>query len=208
MNFGVTSLAAPNAASSSTARYSSTARPAASGGRPAAPSTRVRSLASAWIRLASTAKPSPPTRPFVDAALQHGLEQPAQQITVAEAAMPVLRESRVIGHLAIEAQPAKPAVGQVQVDLLAQPPLRADAEAVADDQHPDQQLRIDRRPSHLAVERRQLRAAARRVRQTGRSTAAGARPAHAVRAKTRRTERPAGRGVPPSSAPPRSPGPD
>jgi hypothetical protein len=37
MNFGVTSLAAPNAASSRTARYSSTARPAASGGRPAVP---------------------------------------------------------------------------------------------------------------------------------------------------------------------------
>jgi len=37
MNFGVSSLAAPNAASSRTARYSSTARPAASGGRPAAP---------------------------------------------------------------------------------------------------------------------------------------------------------------------------
>ena len=42
------------------------------------------------------------------------------------------------------------------MNLLAQPPLRADAEAVADDQHPDQQLRIDRRPPHLAVERRQL----------------------------------------------------
>jgi len=38
-------------------------KPAASGGKPAKPWTRVRSLASAWIRLASTAKPSPPTRP-------------------------------------------------------------------------------------------------------------------------------------------------
>src|SRR5207248_6369246 len=55
MNLGVTSVAAPNAASSRTARYSSTARPAASRGRPAAPSTRARSLASAWIRLASMA---------------------------------------------------------------------------------------------------------------------------------------------------------
>src|SRR2546430_1850992 len=57
MNFGVTSVAAPNAASSRTARYSSTARPAASGGRPAVPSTRVRSLASAAIKLASMANP-------------------------------------------------------------------------------------------------------------------------------------------------------
>jgi hypothetical protein len=50
--------AAPNAASSRTARYSSTARPADPDGRPADPSTRVRSPASAWIKLASTAKPS------------------------------------------------------------------------------------------------------------------------------------------------------
>src|SRR5438874_2690235 len=37
--------------STSTARYSSTAWPAAPDGRPTAPSTRVRSLASAWIKL-------------------------------------------------------------------------------------------------------------------------------------------------------------
>jgi hypothetical protein len=47
--------AAPSAASSRTARYSSTARPADPDGRPADPSTRVRSPASAWIKLASTA---------------------------------------------------------------------------------------------------------------------------------------------------------
>src|SRR5262249_30505191 len=92
MNFGVTSRAAPNAASSRTARYSSTARRAASDGGPPAPSTRVRSLTSAAIKLASTAKPSPPTRPSGDAAPQHGLKQPAQQVAVAEAAVPVLRE--------------------------------------------------------------------------------------------------------------------
>ena len=62
----------------------------------------------------------------------------------------------MIGHVAVEPEPAKPAIGQVQMDLLAQPPLRADAEAVADDQHADQQFRIDRRPADLAVERRQL----------------------------------------------------
>src|SRR5215216_1943903 len=62
----------------------------------------------------------------------------------------------MIGHLAVEAQTTKPAVRQVEVHLLAQPPLRADAKAVADDQHPDQQLRVDRRPPHLAVERSQF----------------------------------------------------
>jgi hypothetical protein len=38
--------------------------------------------------------------------------------------------------------------------FLAQPPLGADAEAVADQQHPDHQLRIDRGPPVLAVKRR------------------------------------------------------
>jgi hypothetical protein len=47
-----------------------TARPVASGARPAAPSMRVRSPASACIKLASTAKPSP----LANAALQHGLD--------------------------------------------------------------------------------------------------------------------------------------
>jgi hypothetical protein len=44
-------------------RYSSTARPETSGAKPWAPSTPFWRLASALIRLPSTAKPSPPTRP-------------------------------------------------------------------------------------------------------------------------------------------------
>jgi hypothetical protein len=39
----------------------------------------------------------------------------------------------MIGHFAVETQSTKPAIRQVEVHLLAQPPLRADAEAVADD---------------------------------------------------------------------------
>src|SRR5947207_12875245 len=70
--------------------------------------------------------------------------------------MAVLREGRMIGHLAVETEPAKPAIRQVEVHLFAQPPLRADSKAVADDQHANQQLRVDRWPTHLAVERRQF----------------------------------------------------
>ena len=57
----------------------------------------------------------------------------------------------MIGNLAIEAQATKPAISQIEVDLLAQPPLGADAEAIADNQHPDHQLGIDRGSSDLAV---------------------------------------------------------
>ncbi len=42
---------------------------------------------------------------FVDATLHHGLEQTAQQVAVAEAAMAVLREGRVIRDFAVETKP-------------------------------------------------------------------------------------------------------
>src|SRR5207344_1928957 len=45
---------------------------------------------------------------------------------------------------------------QMQFDFLAQPPLKADAIAVAHDQHPDHKLWINRRPADLAVEGCQL----------------------------------------------------
>jgi hypothetical protein len=86
---------------------------------------------------------------FRHAACDHGLEEMAQP--VAEAAMTVLGKRRMIGHIAVEPQSAKPAIGQIEVNLLAQPPLGTNAEAVADKQHPDHQLRIDRGASDVAV---------------------------------------------------------
>src|SRR5438552_16157671 len=44
----------------------------------------------------------------------------------------------------------------MKFDLLAQPTLEADAIAVADDEHSDHQLRVDRGSADVAVERRQL----------------------------------------------------
>ena len=43
------------------------------------------------------------------------------------------------------------------MDLLAQPTLRANAEAVADDEHSDHQLRINRGPPHVAIIGPQMR---------------------------------------------------
>jgi hypothetical protein len=90
------------------------------------------------------------------AAPDHRLEQLSQKVGVAEPTMARLGKGRVVRHIAIETQTAEPAIRQVQVDLFAQPPFRADAKAVADDQHADQQLGIDRRPSCLTVEWRQV----------------------------------------------------
>jgi len=44
----------------------------------------------------------------------------------------------------------------MKLNFLTQLPFGADAVAIADNQHPDQELRIDRRPTNLAVERREL----------------------------------------------------
>ena len=61
----------------------------------------------------------------------------------------------MVRHLAVEAEPAKPAVGEVQVNFLAQPPFGTNAVAVANQQHPDQQFGINRRPAGRAVKWRQ-----------------------------------------------------
>jgi hypothetical protein len=105
--------------------------------------------------LASTAKGFAPYEPFRHAARDHGLEKLAQQIALAETAMAVLGKRRMIGNVAVETQEAEPAI--VEVNLLAKPPLGANAEAVADDQHPDHQFRIDRGPSNVAVIGLQMR---------------------------------------------------
>ena len=90
MNFGTTGVDAPKAASSSVARYSCAARLAASGGSPAAPSTLFCLLASALIQAAIDNKALAANETFFNAPREHGLEQPAQEIAVAEAAMAVL----------------------------------------------------------------------------------------------------------------------
>jgi hypothetical protein len=67
----------------------------------------------------------------------------------------------VIGDLVFQPQSAEPAVGKIEVHFLAQPPLRADAEAIADKQHSDHELRIDRRAPRVAEELKPGAAAAR-----------------------------------------------
>jgi len=42
------------------------------------------------------------------------------------------------------------------VDFIAQAPLRSNAEAVTDQEHPDHQLGINRRPTDATVEGRQI----------------------------------------------------
>ena len=82
-----------------------------------------------------------PDDPFLHAAPHNGLEQLAQKIAFTETAVAVLGKGRMIGNVAVEPQPTKPAIRQIEVDLVAQPTLRANAKAIANNQHPHHQLR-------------------------------------------------------------------
>jgi hypothetical protein len=66
-------------------------------------------------------------------------------------AQTVLGERRVVRSLVLQVHLAEPAVGQVQLDFVTELALRADAVAVADDEHPDHQLRIDRGAADVAI---------------------------------------------------------
>src|SRR4249919_2337139 len=65
--------------------------------------------------------------------------------------MPGTAEHRMVGYPILDAELAKPPIGQIDLYLGAQPPLRADRKHVAHKQHPDHQHRIDRRPTGMRV---------------------------------------------------------
>ena len=98
------------------------------------------------------AKALPADQPFRDAARQNALKELTEQIAVAEPAMAVLGKRRMIRDVALQAEPAEPAIGEIEMHLLAQPALRANAHDIADDQHPDHQFGIDRGAADGAVE--------------------------------------------------------
>ena len=62
-------------------------------------------------------------QPGVHATPHHALEHVAQYVAVAEPAMPVDRKRRMVRHPVLKTEPAKPAVGQVHLDVLAQPAI-------------------------------------------------------------------------------------
>src|SRR3989338_82525 len=86
------------------------------------------------------------------ATIGNHLEHPAQDVAIREPTVPVLGTGRPVRHAAFEAETTKPAIRQIEVALVNQPPFRTDAIKVADQQYADHQLRIDRRPTGVAVE--------------------------------------------------------
>jgi hypothetical protein len=58
----------------------------------------------------------------------------------------------VIGNLAIQTESAEPPVRQIEVNLFAESALGPNAHAIADDQHPHYQCRVDRGSPRPTVE--------------------------------------------------------
>jgi hypothetical protein len=61
------------------------------------------------------------------AATHHRLKQVPKNIAITEAAITVLGEGRMVRHDSAEIQSAVPSIGQVQMDVLSQTPLRPNA---------------------------------------------------------------------------------
>src|SRR4029453_14318253 len=151
-NFGVTSLAAPKAASSSVARYSLTARLAVSGSRLKLPPFSPRGAGNGALfvgvpydQARIDRKPFGADKACRNARLHDALEDAAENIAVAKPFVARPRKGGVIGDPVLDPQAAEPSVCQVYLHLTADRSLRADRECVAENEHPKHQYRIDRR---------------------------------------------------------------
>jgi len=95
-------------------------------------------------------------KPFGNAPPDHCLKQLPEEITLPEPAMAVLGEGGVVGHRIGQIKAAEPAISQVQMHFLAKAPLRADTHDIANQQDPDHQFGVDRRPAGGTVEQCQM----------------------------------------------------
>jgi hypothetical protein len=102
-------------------------------------------LASTWIRLASMAKRSPPTRPAARHASTTLSNTRRKTSPFAETLVAGARERRMVRDDIFDTELAEPAIGEVHLHLSANQPLRPDRKDIPHDQHPDHQFRIDRR---------------------------------------------------------------
>jgi hypothetical protein len=57
----------------------------------------------------------------------------AKDVAVLETAVPRFGEGGVVGDAALQAKPAKPPVGQIEIDFLAKTAFRANAKTITDD---------------------------------------------------------------------------
>jgi hypothetical protein len=93
-----------------------------------------------------------------DAGLDNLFEHAAKNLSLTEAFVAGARKRRMIRDSVLDAKLAEPAIGEVHLNFTADQPFRADRKDIPHDQHPDHQLRIDRRATHRRIMRCKLAA--------------------------------------------------
>src|SRR5215203_5365137 len=163
MREGTTGVAAPKAASSRTAKYSSIARLAKPGGRPRSPGWKRWRFASARIRLASTAKPSPPTRP--SSMQRFTVVSNSRRSRSLSRKRPCRFFEKVEWSGTAPSSPSPQNHRYARFRCTSSHSRRSERmpKPIADQQHADDQFGIDRGPPRLAVEGPQLLAQTRQV---------------------------------------------
>jgi len=129
-NFGFTSLAAPKAASSGVARYSRTARLASASG-PLVAGNRPLFVGVGRDQARIHCEAFAADKALAQAPLHHRLEQMPRDVALPEPAMTVAREGGVVRHPAVKSQATKPAIGQIEMDFIAQPPFGSDEPTIS-----------------------------------------------------------------------------
>lgn len=86
-----------------------------------------------------------------DAEGNDALERAAKRVAVAEALVAGAREGRMIGDAVFEREAAEPAIGKVHQHFAAMRAFRADREHAAENEHAQDQHRIDRRAAGVGV---------------------------------------------------------
>src|SRR5258708_4225432 len=97
-----------------------------------------------------------PHQPSLDATGDDLLKELLKQIRFLESSMPVLGKRRMVRNLLIEAESREPSPRQMHAQLFHQFPLARDPVEIADQQHAQQQFRVDGWPSRVAVRVLQL----------------------------------------------------
>src|SRR6202040_3944811 len=103
------------------------------------------------MKLPSTDRFSPLDESGFQATVHDLFKELLKQIGLQETAMTVLGKRGVMGNLLIEAEPGKPAPGQMHLQFLDQLALAGDAIQIADQQDAQQEFRIDRGSACIAV---------------------------------------------------------
>ena len=92
-----------------------------------------------------------------DAAAQNRVEQLTGGSAIAETTMPVLGEAGVIRHFVFQAEQAEPAVGYIVIHFFAKTACRTNAVAIANDEHANGQLGVNRRSASVALKSSDMR---------------------------------------------------